>query len=286
MRTTDRRSALLLVAALGLAGAAAPARAQSAAPSQNTPPSSAQPAVTEVDAERAALPHPILMTSIDEALGAKSPDSLRLTPPQRKDVDALHTAFDKQVRDFIRAHTDVTASGSGHGELPSREGVERKILESLRPDQRAALESALKNAAAKRVDQRHSSDSKSAHDSHSESHTSGQSSGSGQSQSDSHSSHSSDHKESSSSQHDSKSAHDSKSDKQSSSDQKSSGNQQSSSDKKSSSDQKSSSESRKSWSTMDQNSRREALQGLLDQLPAKDREALLKDLPALAPAKR
>ena len=268
------RHALIAAIALGVVGAAGTAlHAQSAAPSSAAP--------TAADTERAALPHPVLMTALDEALGDKASDTLRLTRTQSSDIAALHKAFESQVRDFVKKHAADVKSGanvSGDAEIPDREAVERKVLERLRPDQRAAVESRLRDAAAKRVEHHQhsggntsaqsstSSGSSGSHDAHS-SH-SGQSS----SQSNSQSSSSSDHKESSSHQSDHKSGSDKKSDSRSSNDSKS--------DHKSAHDSKSASDSQKSvktWSSLDTDRRKAVLHSLLNQLSSKDRETLAKE---------
>jgi hypothetical protein len=271
MATARGLSILTLIVAVGLAS---PAMAQQPAPA---------PTAAQVEQERAQTPHPALMEAIDAAVGAKAPALLRLSAAKSQDVKAAHDVFDHQVRDFIRTH--AAGTGDPSAAIPSRSDTEAKILAMLRPDQRAAVEAKLKDAATKRLTDRQSShtsnhtsneyrspDGHSASKSESSSETSNSSESSRSSQSDHHSDHHS------SSSKDSKSAHDSKTSK----DSKSSGQQGASTDSKQSSQGASQT---KSWSAQNSDERRATIRTLLDQLPDADRAALQKEL-KIEPAPR
>ncbi len=211
----------------------------------------------EITRERDNLPIPDLMDSIQKALSDKS--SLQLSADQSRQITAANDAFQKQVTDFIRAHADGKCADAP---LPSRADAEKRILDLLNKDQRTAAEKALRDTAGKRVTERH-------HEKHSDSHSDKKSGG------DSHSnwptSSSSQSSSESSSQRSSQSSRDSKSDHHSEakSDKKS--------DNKRSSD-KSSARNSATWSKLDSQQKQAAIHDLLQQLPAKDRDALAKEL--------
>lgn len=191
------------------------------------------------------MSHAALMDLVQKAVGPKSAEEVRLTELQQREIAAAHEAFKRNAMEFLRRHAAGTLKGEMN--VPSAEAVERRIMELLNKKQLEAIEKAKKADAEKRAAQRHSVRS-----SDSSSQTSSQSSSqsSNQSSSDSSSQRSSD--------------------RQSSSDRKSD----------SKSERKEDSHKSRTWSSLDAKQQAAAVHDLMNQLPAKDREALAKELKA------
>ncbi len=204
----------------------------------------------QIEVEKAALPHLVVTDVISQTLGEKAPEALRLSATQAADVKKQQAAFEQEVREFLKKGMNQ----SGDVKVPDRDAAIKKVLAGFNKDQAQALDKALKNTATKRFHEKHSSTTTS---------PDGKSQTSTSSETSSESSHSSQ------SQHKSDSKHDSKNDKHSDS-QKS---RQNNSDSSKHSDGK-----KTSWAKMDAKQRDAVVRSLLEELPAKERADLTKEL--------
>jgi len=295
--TPINRRAAVVVAALGCCGAPLYSFGQQPGPAQAV----ADPAAEVLKAERLGLPFPEFMAAVEGTLGDKAAQLVRLTPAQAKAVRSADLDFQHQVREFLRLHgRDPAARVAADVTIPDRQEAERRVLDLLRKDQRGALEGRLTAMVEQRLremqaanpgssgrppaitrpgqgpvtqtdsssDSSSSSDSKSDHSSQSNSQSSSNSSSDRQSNSSSQRNSSSDRQS------------DRKTDRQSRSDKDSSTKR--SSDKNSSSDaarkDDHSKRSGQSWSKLDAQQRKAVLRDLLNQLPAKDRGDVAREL--------
>lgn len=210
----------------------------------------------QVEVEKAALPHLVVTDVISQTLGEKAPEAIRLSATQAADVKKQQAAFEQEVREFLKKGMNQ----SGDVKVPDRDAAIKKVLAGFNKDQAQALDKALKNTATKRFHEKHSSTTTS---------PDGKSQTSTSSETSSESSHSSQ------SQHKSDSKHSSKSDKHS--DSKT--DKQNDSQKSNNSDSSKHPDGKKTgWSKMDAKQREAVVRSLLEELPAKERADLAKEL--------
>ncbi len=264
---------LLALSAAALFAAPAPAQPTTAANPR-------EPATGQIQQEVRSLSHPALMAALESSVGKDARQSLRLTGSQSRDILAAHTAFEQQVKDFVRSHAKNRSAPALT--IPNPEEAERRIRALLTSEQRTALDSAVKAAASKRDADQHSSHQESAdHHSDSSSQSSHQTSSSHQSSSQSS------HQSASQSSHDAEASKDTKASKNSKSGTGSSLDKKATPAKDPHAGSGHADHSHTSaahstgnadWSSLNDKERRAVVAGLLDQLSASDREALAKEL--------
>ncbi len=141
-----------------------------------------------------AVPHRAFMQAVEKALGADAPESLRLSAEQRAAIESAANAHQAELRAFMQEHKGelgAAAGGGGRGgrgkdggapkaggaddearkaqyeklkalrsQMPAPDDAHTKIWASLRPDQKAALESRVEEFKKSRAEQAGSADAK------------------------------------------------------------------------------------------------------------------------------